>query len=293
MRYGKKLALAIDSYKARGIERRLLSHRRLKEILGSLSWAGKAELPCATVEVLVREFSDILDDDLNQIVQCVVAEEKELRQAIDHLLSRCKALGVIDSDVLIQYVRNMEQVLTSNCEGLHKCIGEHMKAQWVSLAVEIASIADSFNEIAAKVQGVMSYADINVAGFRKLIKQYYKQIPPEQRMHVMTCTEYRKIVSGIIPVALVLNQVRSSIEVIVQTLSPGVQPLHVVRIGSEAWLAYSGVDNSAPTTSRAASELATRSTNTPSPVQEEVDFAYLIRNTGIDIPGLSEIMLRF
>ena len=293
MRYGKKLALAIDSYKARGIERPLLSHRRLKEVLGSLSWAGKSEAPGTTVEVLLRQFSDILEDDLNQIHQCVVTEEVELRKGMDKLLTRCRGLGVIDSDVLINYVRTMEQVLTSRCEDLHKCIGEHMKAQWVSLAVEIASIADSFNEMATKVQGVISYADINVAGFRKLIKQYYKQIPPEYTTDVIGPSEYRQIVSGIIPLALVLNQVRSSIETIVQALSPGVQQLHMIRIGSEASLAYSGVNSNPARISHPTSELATGSTNTPSPPQEEVDFAYLIRNTGIDIPGLSEKMLRF
>lgn len=106
--------------------------------------------------------------------------------------------------------------------------------------MEVANLAERYNRLALKVQSLLGYADINVAGFRKLLKQYEKQIPSSLRISMLELNKYKKIVSGISDLALATNVLQQQIESMMQTLSPGVPGLVVVKTGSETMLAIDG-----------------------------------------------------
>ena len=144
---------------------------------------------------------------------------------------------------------------------------------WFSLTVEVASLADKYNGIASRLQSTLSYADINIAGFRKILKQYEKQIPPHVQVTTITQGEYKEIVIGLIELVSEMESVRAQTEAVMHALTPHCPDLKIVKLGSETLTAISA-------------SYETRSTTTPE--KDEVDLMKML--SGVDTEKLRQTL---
>jgi len=110
------------------------------------------------------------------------------------------------------------------------------------LTVEIANLAERYNRMALRIQSILSYVDINVAGFRKVLKQFDKQVPHSFRESIAKSVRYTTIAWGMSDLAKNVASIRFQIESIMQALSPGAPRLLDVNLGSETSLALDGTD---------------------------------------------------
>jgi hypothetical protein len=287
MRYGKKLAMMVDTCASKGIERPLISHRVLKELLSRAAKILKSESDTSEIPAIVREFRLTIQSDLFKIITFMEKEEAVLRKRISDLENQGKSLGFLESNVLDNLLDSIEKALVSPNVGLHKCIGDHMKGLWVGLTVSVAGIADIFNSISTSMQSLLSYADLNVAGFRKLIKQYCKQIPGTMREDVVSVEEYRKILGGLMGMVEKLDSIREHTERIMQRLSPGAPKLLPIKVGSETFLALSA--STELSTTKIGSGAST-APNSP-PCRDVPDFVHLLGGTNVDISSLEKKLL--
>lgn len=113
---------------------------------------------------------------------------------------------------------------------------------WFNLTVEVARFADKLNGFLHRTQSWLAYADLNVAGFRKLRKQYEKQIPEEWKTSVLGVDEYRDLVLQLVHLSGRVDSLRGKVDTMIQTLSPGTAPLLTLRLGSESLLAVRHTD---------------------------------------------------
>ena len=88
------------------------------------------------------------------------------------------------------------------------------------------------------MQSLLTYADINVAGFRKLLKQYGKQVPTQSRPQMSL--NYREWIAPLIELASDFESLRTQLDELIQTLSPGAESLIELRIGTETAMAVGG-----------------------------------------------------
>lgn len=286
MRYGKKLAISLESDKLKGINRPAISHKLLKEILTHVVKGLKDGSSHANIADSVEEFAAVARTDLSNIIEFVEAEERSIADDIDGLVSQGRQLGLLDSRILLDHISAIERIFTSSCPVLHSSIGEQLKSIWVSLTMQVADLADRFNIIMGRLQSNLAYVDLNVAGFRKLLKQFQKQVPERNQTNVLTVAQYRRIIVGFMDLVSRLEPARIQLEEAMQALSPGVPPLLVVHMGSESKLAFAVTDERDPGPKIFSSH--TGSTVTPSPgIPREVDFADLIKDSGLNLAELN------
>lgn len=281
MRYGKKLALLSQSSAHKGIERPMISHRQLKAILSKIARCLKSNTDLECIPGLVNEFTHTLSSDLVFLVEFVQREEAGIARQIDELEQQGVALGIVGSDVLEKLVVAIENALVSPCLGLHHTAGEHLKNTWISLTMEIALFADKFNATCISLQSLLSYADLNVAGFRKLVKQFGKQVPLSFRAEVVTVDHYRRLVTGLLSLVRSITPLRERTEELMQKLSPGAPPLNSFKIGSETLAATE------ETSATKFNERSIASTAPASPSLREIpDFASLMSGGSINLENL-------
>ncbi len=143
---------------------------------------------------------------------------------------------------------------------LHALVGDQLRTTWMSLTVEIAKLGDRYNSLSERLQSILTYADINIAGFRKLIKQYYKQVTGYAHLHAtylyITCSpnfvdlvsgiQYRNLLSDLLIVNAEFESIRLGLEQSMKALSPNPPPLKQPKLGSESLLALSAEQNHSP-----------------------------------------------
>jgi hypothetical protein len=185
------------------------------------------------------------------------------------------------------------QVFSAPCVKVHGMIGENMKSIWLALTVGAAKYGERLNKLCTSVQSLASYADLNVAGFRKLLKQFEKQIPPAYRIPVLGVSEYRNIVVDLPALIGNVQRIQKDVEELIQALSPGAGHLISLRIGNESLLALKSeglID--------ASTTIKTGSTATPAS-SPELDFKdpsdgffALLQESGIDVEAAMGKLLR-
>jgi hypothetical protein len=69
------------------------------------------------------------------------------------------------------------QILNDSCLKLHEMLNDSIMSLWVSLSASVAAVCDKYLVLVETFRTISAYVEINVAGFRKIIKQFHKQIP--------------------------------------------------------------------------------------------------------------------
>ena len=167
---------------------------------------------------------------------------------------------------------------------------------WFNLTVEVARFADKLNGLLHRTQSWLAYADLNVAGFRKLRKQYEKQIPEEWKISVLGVDEYRDLVLELVHLSGRVDLLRCKVDTMIQTLSPGTEPLLALRLGSESLLAVSHTDGTGKPSSEIKGAMTQSTslspTHTPNAVEKNgADILTVLRRSGIDVEELGSRLL--
>lgn len=68
-------------------------------------------------------------------------------------------------------------MLTSENQVLRSVLSDSLSTAWFTVTVEMAKFAESYDRLAVRLQSFLGYVDLNIAGFRKVSKQFYKQMP--------------------------------------------------------------------------------------------------------------------
>jgi len=203
MRFGKKLALQVTEDQSSAP---YLSHKLLKEAINKIvrelrqyqsrvqsndqAWRGSSlhaegaaspqELHELEVRIaaLDRELFDLVDEDLVHILAHVRVSEAFLVQRIGLLQSAAIEVGMLMEDAQL---RKLEQSLPVKPESRQVLCQQILELRLRSAPLEAKAQLENLNnrynhtvEIANKHS---QYLEINVAGFRKLLKRHEKQIP--------------------------------------------------------------------------------------------------------------------
>ena len=143
------------------------------------------------------------------------------------------------------------QVLTSQHTALLSASSDSLRSIWFSVTVDLASYADAYNAAASKVNSLLKYAEINIAGFRKLLKQFFKQVPEYEsqsacipvsrgmRRDFSNLNMYQEISLALPDLCNRLETFRLRIEEVLASLLPEPPKLVVCALGTETMLAIS------------------------------------------------------
>ena len=123
---------------------------------------------------------------------------------------------------------------------LHSLIGDDIKSIWLSLTINAAEFGEEVNKFSNSLQSLATYADLNIAGFRKILKQFYKQVPGIYRIPILGVIEYRILATEFPQFLLRLGRIREETDEVIQALSPGTQRLIPVSLGNESLSALEG-----------------------------------------------------
>lgn len=222
MRFGKKLALHVSDDLS---DAPYLSHKLMKEAINKTvlqlrlyqsrvqtseqAWKDglmredeARALPGELSEMQQRissldyELFGLVDQDIIAILQHVRASEAYLLQQIGLLQSSAIQVGVLvkDSDL-----ENLEKVLPVKPESQEVlCIGIldlRMQIAPMEVIAGLEALSLQYNMTVDAVNRHSQYLEINVAGFRKLLKRHEKQIPENFRARRMPFFGFHQLVT--------------------------------------------------------------------------------------------------
>jgi len=203
MRFGKKLALQVTDDQSGAP---YLSHKLMKEAINRIvrelrqyqsrvqsneqAWRGSAQ-PAeaaaspeelqeleACVSALDHQLFDLVDEDLSRILEHVRFSEAFLVQNIGTLQSAAIQAGMLIEDSQIQKLEQSLPVKPESKMVLCQQILElRMRSEPMEVKNQLEDLSTRYNETVDVANKHSQYLEINVAGFRKLLKRHEKQIP--------------------------------------------------------------------------------------------------------------------
>lgn len=212
MRFGKKLALQVveDTSGAP-----YLSHKPMKEAINRTvrelrlyqahlyeaaehgQEPGQAEV--AEMEERVRthdrQLFQVVDEDLQRILAHLRKEENSLIERVVGLQSLAVDAGLLLDE---EHIERLEKALPCPIDRRMLCqklLDFRMRSDPKTIAQKLSTLSEEYNEIVADTNAHSSYVEINVAGFRKLLKRHEKQIPMKFRTHSTPCLGFHRLVT--------------------------------------------------------------------------------------------------
>lgn len=207
MRYGKKLALQVsdDHSGAPYVSHKLIKEainrtvRELRQYQSGLAiveqiWQGTLSAdPIAgeappTAEALMdlaaqvaghdRQLFSIVEEDLEQITAHIRTSEDDLERRIADLQWRGIELGMLIEDSRLHLLEKALPQLAENPSDLCKHLVElRIRADPKGATRFLAELCGEYDELVEAMNVHTQYVEINVAGFRKLLKRHEKQVP--------------------------------------------------------------------------------------------------------------------
>mmetsp|Transcript_23687 Transcript_23687/g.68077 ORF Transcript_23687/g.68077 Transcript_23687/m.68077 type:complete len:316 (+) Transcript_23687:115-1062(+) len=214
MRFGKKLALHMMSDDSGAP---YLSHKPMKEAINctvrelrkyqaktqSMEKHGAvdedeqalAELE-ARITAFDREFLDLVDEDIARILSHIRQGEAQLQSQLEKLQRRLVDAGLLLDEA--QFSR-LEQVLPNRVEDkarlCRQLLALRMQSDPVAALREQQASAVECNAFLSVAAQHAQYMEVNVAGFRKLLKRHEKQIPQVFRARLQPCLRFHRLVT--------------------------------------------------------------------------------------------------
>eukprot|EP00406_Dinophysis_acuminata_P020898 CAMPEP_0179345546 /NCGR_PEP_ID=MMETSP0797-20121207/72100_1 /TAXON_ID=47934 /ORGANISM="Dinophysis acuminata, Strain DAEP01" /LENGTH=417 /DNA_ID=CAMNT_0021060039 /DNA_START=42 /DNA_END=1292 /DNA_ORIENTATION=+ len=228
MRFGKKLALRVTedqsgapylSHKAmkeainRSVRELRLYQTRLAttqqpwqsatdyfspqgETAGRATFAELAKLE-TNVSVLDQQLFDLVDSDIDRILECIHVGEAQLAAEVTALQGAAMDAGLLlDESKLEFFERSLPFLQDDTRKALCGQLLElRLREGLVETAHQLEDISVRFNVVADMANQQAQYLEINVAGFRKLLKRHEKQIPPKFHSRPMLCLRFHKLIT--------------------------------------------------------------------------------------------------
>ena len=175
MRYGKKLALCLQDES--NSDKPFISHKAWREVLSRAVKEHRAGSTPEMITALDEEFLAIMVSDYEKITQYCIQVNKEHLILLEGIAERAHLTGVTaDGPIARMAVEIQNSLINSSYPLLTSAAAGSLRALWSELATLVSDLCNTFNDVAWKWQQHLNYIDVNIAGFRKTIKQRGKQI---------------------------------------------------------------------------------------------------------------------
>eukprot|EP00930_Biecheleria_cincta_P096615 TRINITY_DN88433_c0_g1_i1.p1 TRINITY_DN88433_c0_g1~~TRINITY_DN88433_c0_g1_i1.p1 ORF type:complete len:435 (+),score=86.34 TRINITY_DN88433_c0_g1_i1:90-1394(+) len=222
MRFGRKLALQVTSDQTGAP---YLSHKGMKEAINKTvrdlrlyqtreqcleNWrAGIAlpegeALPTADemrnleeqIKELDRELFLIVEQDLRNIFVHVRSTEARLESSFSELQETALEVGLLTDEESLKRIRQtLPFELASPMELCQRLLEFRMLQNLGGLLQSIRRLTESYHSFLDTLDEHTQYLEINVAGFRKLLKRHEKQVPQKFHASRSPCLDFHKLVT--------------------------------------------------------------------------------------------------
>jgi hypothetical protein len=176
MRYGKKLALCLQD--EQNSTKPFISHKAWREVL---SVAAREHRGGCDIDVIVKydaQFLALLRSDVEQISKYCQQVERDIATSLEELTVKADQSGItLEGPVARMALEIHKTLIESSYPLLHNATATSLRSLWSQLATLVSEVCNTFNDLAWKFQQHSNYLEVNIAGFRKTIKQRGKQIP--------------------------------------------------------------------------------------------------------------------
>lgn len=222
MRFGRKLALQVTSDQSGAP---YLSHKGMKEAINKTvrdlrlyqtreqcleNWqAGKPlpdgeALPTADdmrnleehIKESDKELFVIVEQDVRNIFVHVRNMEAQLESAFADLQETALRFGLLSDEESLEQIRNILpfelESPTELCQGL---LDFRILQNAGGMLQSIRRLSDSYHSFLDDLDEHTQYLEINVAGFRKLLKRHEKQVPLKFHASRTPCLDFHKLVT--------------------------------------------------------------------------------------------------
>mmetsp|Transcript_14957 Transcript_14957/g.39747 ORF Transcript_14957/g.39747 Transcript_14957/m.39747 type:complete len:401 (+) Transcript_14957:134-1336(+) len=225
MRFGKKLALQVmeDSSGAP-----YLSHKPMKEsinrtvrelrlyqarvqnlqgghavpVAGGNFGPNDADGSASPAELAerIREFDRqlflIVDDDLAKILAYVRTGEVRISAELAQLQDGAMSAGILVQEAQLERLeKTIQNAPQDRAQLTWQLLQLRMRSIPTQMAVDLEGLGQECNELIEVVNQHAQYLEINVAGFRKLLKRHEKQIPLEFRSRSIPSLGFHRLVT--------------------------------------------------------------------------------------------------
>jgi len=216
MRFGKKLALQVMDDQSGAP---YLSHKPMKEAINrtvrelrllqaatqgngdaganmaASKPAGLAELE-ERVSFLDHQLFLLVDEDLERILKHIRVGEAHLSRQLVEFQDLAKDAGLLIGEAqLSRLARTLPCSLEDHSALCRNLLALKIHHDPMGTAQQLQILSAMFNNLADMANQHGQYMEINVAGFRKLLKRHEKQIPQRFRSRHMPCLGFHRLVT--------------------------------------------------------------------------------------------------
>merc|ERR1719174_872674 len=125
-----------------------------------------------------HEFFDIIEKDIVRISEHILLSEAYLLQQTGLLQKAAMQAGFVWDELQIQKLERSLPVKAQNRTVLcQQILALRMQIAPKEMIIKLQELITQYNDIAAVANQYTQYLEVNVAGFRKLLKRHEKQIP--------------------------------------------------------------------------------------------------------------------
>mmetsp|Transcript_44578 Transcript_44578/g.105669 ORF Transcript_44578/g.105669 Transcript_44578/m.105669 type:complete len:493 (+) Transcript_44578:86-1564(+) len=203
MRFGKKLALQVTGDESGAP---YISHKPMKEAINKTvrelrTYQSKCQqreqmlqygmMPTdgeVTAEELVdletrisaldEQLFDLVDKDLKSILRHIRETEASLDNQIGEMQEACVKCGLIIQEQKVEELEKALPFAPEHRARLCECLLElQLQCRPVEMSQDLEAILSQYKVLVESMNQHIQYLEINVAGFRKLLKRHEKQIP--------------------------------------------------------------------------------------------------------------------
>lgn len=145
---------------------------------------------------LDRQLFALVDEDLARIHQHVRKGEALLQTKLAGMQSHLTEAGLLVEESQLQRLEGILPVAVEDRSALCRQLIElRMQSDPAAAGKELQNLAAEHNSLVEFASQHSQYMEINVAGFRKLLKRHEKQIPQNFRSRGMPCLGFHRLVT--------------------------------------------------------------------------------------------------
>lgn len=150
----------------------------------------------ARISDLDQQLFLLVDEDLLRILEHVRASEAYLAQCMGLLQNEAVQAGMLVKDAQIQKLWKVLPVKPESPQALCQQMLElRIRAAPMEVKADLEALGLQYNDTVDAMTRHSQYLEINVAGFRKLLKRHEKQIPENFRARQMPFFGFHQIVT--------------------------------------------------------------------------------------------------
>lgn len=143
-----------------------------------------------------RQLFQLVDEDLVRIYGHVRLGESGLQGRLATLQGQLLESGLLVEEQQLQRLESvLPQVSEDRTELCKQLLALRVRSDPMATATDLQSLALEYNMLVESASQHSQYLEINVAGFRKLLKRHEKQIPQKFRSRPMPCLGFHRLVT--------------------------------------------------------------------------------------------------